>query len=349
MKVSFVSSQAISQAMRYQMMRMQTDLVKANKEMVTLRVADPGLVLGGRTGVAVSLQREIERLEGLIDSNALASSRLDSIQVGLKQITDDAGDLIGHFMTAYSGASDPKIAKQEAESMLSMLTSVLNGNLNGEHLYAGINTDVKPLADFLDPTSQNRIEFDLAFNTYFGFDADDPAAEFIAAADMKDFLDTVIEPQIVGAGWAANWSTATDQQITSRITLTETAQTSVSANIPGFRKLAMAAATIAATFGGPLGRGARDAALDKATELLGQVIVELGSQQGYTGITQQRIEKANERMSMQIDLFKLSLHSLEGIDEYEVATRVSGLMAQLEISYSLTARMQQLSLLKYLR
>lgn len=348
MKVSFVSSQAISQAMRYQMMRVQADLLKSNKEMATLRVADAGLALGGRTGLAVSLQREVERLDGLIDSNALAMSRLDSIQVGLKQLTDASGDLIGHLMTAYNGAADPKIAKQEAESVLAMLTSVLNGNLSGEHLYAGINTDVKPLADFLDPTSTNRIEFDQAFNTYFGFDADDPAAEFIDAADMTDFLDTVIEPQIVGAGWATYWSTATDQEITSRITLTETAQTSVSANIPGFRKLAMAAATIAATFGGPLSEGARDAALDKATKLLGEVVVELGSQQGYTGITQQRIEKANERMSMQIDLFKLSLSGLVGVDEYEVATRVSGLMAQLEISYSLTARMQQLSLLKFL-
>jgi len=348
MKVSFVSSQAISQAMRYQMARMQTDLVKANKEMVTLRVADPGLALGGRTGISVSLHREIERLNGLIDSNALATSRLDSIQVGLRQLTEATGDLLAAFTTAYSGASDPKIAKQEAEAVLATLTSVLNGNLNGEHLYAGINTDVKPLANFLDPTSQNRIEFEQAFVTAFGFAPDHPDAEFIDAADMKDFLDNVIEPQIVGAGWEAYWSTATDQEITSRITLTETAQTSVSANIPGFRKLAMAAATIAATFGGPMGNGARDAALDKAIALLGEVVNDLGSQQGYTGITQQRIERANERMSMQIDLFKISLNNLEGVNEYEVATRVSGLMAQLEISYSLTARMQQLSLLKFL-
>lgn len=348
MKVSFVSSQAISQAMRYQMLRMQADLVKANKEVATLRVADVGLEIGGRAGIAVSLHREIERLENLKDSNQLAMSRLDSIQVGLKQLTDVAGDLTGAFLTAYGGASDPEIAKREAESALAMMTSVLNGNLDGEHLFAGINTDVKPLADFLDPASPNRIAFEQAFDVHFGFGPNDPAAEFIAAADMTDFLESVVEPQILGAGWGTHWSTATDQQITSRITLTETARTSVSANVAGFRKLAMATAIVAATFGGPLGQGARDAVLDKATALLGEVVKDLGSEQGYAGITQQRIERASERMSMQIDLFTTSLSGLEGVNEYEVSTRVSGLMAQLEISYSLTGRMQQLSLLKYL-
>jgi flagellar hook-associated protein 3 FlgL len=73
MKVSFVSSQAISHALRYQMLRMQADLIKAEKEALSGRVADVGLALGARTGLSVSMNREIERLEGLADSNQLAS------------------------------------------------------------------------------------------------------------------------------------------------------------------------------------------------------------------------------------------------------------------------------------
>jgi flagellar hook-associated protein 3 FlgL len=42
------------------------------------------------------------------------------------------------------------------------------------------------------------------------------------------------------------------------------------------------------------------------------------------------------------------LNNLEGVDPYEASTRVSGLMAQIELSYSLTARLQQMSLLKFL-
>jgi len=38
----------------------------------------------------------------------------------------------------------------------------------------------------------------------------------------------------------------------------------------------------------------------------------------------------------------------ENVDSYEVATRVSLLTNQLEASYTLTARLQQLSLVKFL-
>ena len=88
MKVSFVSSQAISQAMRYQTSRLQSDLVKTTKEMSTLRVADIGLALGARSSISVSLHREIDRLNGIVDSNELAATRLKATQIGLKELTD---------------------------------------------------------------------------------------------------------------------------------------------------------------------------------------------------------------------------------------------------------------------
>jgi flagellar hook-associated protein 3 FlgL len=348
MKVSFVSSQAISHALRYQMLRMQADLIKAEKEALSGRVADVGLALGARTGLSVSMSREIERLEGLADSNQLAASRLASTQLGLQQLTTEAQELLSTFATAVADIADPAIAKQQADGALAMLTSVLNSNLNGEHLFAGINTDVRPLNDFLDPASPNRTAFDTAFQTYFGFAVDDPAAAGITPADMDNFLATMVEPQFLGAGWNTSWSSATDQQIVSRITLTETAQTSVSANITAFRKLAMAAATVSALFQGELTSDVRGTILTRVAELTGEAITDLAIQQSQTGITQKRIESASERMSMQVDLFTTSISDLEGVDEYEAATRVSSLLAQIEISYSLTARMQQLNLVRYL-
>jgi flagellar hook-associated protein 3 FlgL len=49
-----------------------------------------------------------------------------------------------------------------------------------------------------------------------------------------------------------------------------------------------------------------------------------------------------------VDLFQNNISDLEGVDPYEAATRVSLLQQQIETSYALTARMQQLSLVKYL-
>jgi flagellar hook-associated protein 3 FlgL len=348
MKVSFVSSQAITQALRYQTSRIQGDLNNALKEMNTLRVADTGLALGARTSVSVTLHREIDRLNSLVDSNKLAASRLEMTQIGLRQLTDAASELLTDYSTALSDTSDPAIVQQQAEKALALMSSVLNANVNGENIFAGINTDVTPFNDFLDPTSPNRVAFDTAFQTYFGFAAGDPAAAGITAADMDTFLTTVVEPQFFGPGWESNWSHATDQQITSRITLTETAQTSVSANITGFRQLAMAAATVAATFSSTMSAEGRKAVVERAFSLVGQAVPELANQQGYTGIVEQRLTSASERLSMQIDLFTKGIQDLEGIDELQAASRVTGLKTQLEISYQLTASMQQLSLLKYL-
>ncbi|MEO3384876.1 flagellar hook-associated family protein [Mesorhizobium sp. CAU 1741] len=348
MKVSFVSTQAITQAMRYQMARMQTDLVSANKEAVTFRVADRGLALGARTGMSVSFHRDIDRLKGLTDSNELAASRLASTQVILNQMKDDADSLLSAFTTALSSASDPNIAKDQAEVFIASMTSSLNAHLNGEHLFAGINTDVKPLDDFLDPASTSATEFNELFEGHFGFYPDDTDVSDITAAEMEDFLDNVVEPYFMGTGWTDHWSSATDQQIVSRITLTETAETSVSANIDPFRKLAMAAATISVLVGRDLQSTTKSALLEKAISDLGAGISGIANQTGYTGITEQRIDRANERMSMQVDIISKSLIDIEGVDESEAAVKVNGLIAQIELSYTLTSRMQQMSLLKFL-
>lgn len=345
MKVSFVSTQAITQAMRYQMARMQTELVAANKEAVTFRVADRGLALGARTGMSVSFHRDIDRLKGLTDSNELAATRLSSTQVILNQMKDDADSLLSAFTTALSSASDDKIAKDQANVFLASMTSSLNGHLNGEHLFAGINTDVKPLDDFLAPGSVAQTEFEnLMAANLPGY----PDLSNLDEADLADFLDNVVEPYFMGAGWTDHWSSATDQQIVSRITLTETAETSVSANIAPFRKLAMAAATVSMMIDRGMPGTTQALLIERAIADLGEGITGIANQTGYTGITEQRISRANERMSMQSDIINKSLIDIEGIDESAAAVKVNGLIAQIELSYTLTARMQQMSLLKFL-
>jgi len=51
---------------------------------------------------------------------------------------------------------------------------------------------------------------------------------------------------------------------------------------------------------------------------------------------------------MQADLFKRTQIDMVGVDEFEAGTRLTSLLAQIETSYTLTARIQQLSLLKFI-
>ncbi len=349
MKATFISSNSVSQAMRQQMMRMQLDLTRAETEMVTLRLADPGLTLGARTSQVVSLKRDVDRLGGLVDSNGLITSRLSSSQTALKQVADLATGLMPSLTAAYSGSVDPKIPVAEAKSALAQMTSIMNTAQNGEYLFAGINTDVKPLNDFSDPASAARVAFETSFQDHFGFPLGSPAAASIGAAEMNVFLADIVEPQFFGPDWNANWSNASDQTITARITLNETSSASVSANSDGIRKLAMATTIVSMLGeGGVEGQGWQ-AVIGRAIELVGEAASDLGTLQGQVGIVEQRVANASERLSMQIDLFKRTASDLEGVDPYEASTRISNLMAQVETSYTLTARIQQLSLVRFLR
>jgi flagellar hook-associated protein 3 FlgL len=348
MKTTFISSQAVSNAMRYQVMAMQQELTTAQTEVTTGKLADPGVTLGSRTGQAVSLSRDVDRLNGLVDSNNLISTRLTATQDALGQVNDLTQTFLSALTADKGSGVAPTVTQNAAQSALSSVTSILNSSVNGEYIFAGINTDVQPIDDFNASGSPAKQALDDSFQTYFGFAPTDPAAANITASQMNDFIDNVVSPQFLGSGWDANWSKATDQPITSRISLNETAQTSVSANSVGVKKFMMAAAMVSDFMQGNLSEGARDALIDKASGLVTDSLTDSASQQAQLGLTQNKVSGATDRINSQVDLFQRNLQDLEGVDPYEASTKITSLLNQIETSYSLTARIQQLSLVNFL-
>lgn len=353
MKTSFISTHSTSQSVRTQLIKMQLELVKTEKEVVSGRAADAGLHLGARTGQLVSVERDIDRIKSVMDSNELVLSRLSATQAGLTTLTKTAQTFQSTMTAASSGAVQNEILLSEARTAIVKMVGVLNSSLNGENLFAGINTDVEPIKDFFapsppDPHSAAQTAMETAFQAQFGFAHDSPAAATVTAADMRTFLDTVMEPQFTGADWNVNWSNASDTTITARITLNETTSASVSANEAGIRKLAAAAAFISVFMDGNLNELARDAVIAASTSLVGQAVTDLAQTQAKTGILEQRVTAASERLSMQVDIFSGKVNDLAGIDPYEASTRVQALLAQIETAYTLTNRMSQLSLVRYL-
>jgi flagellar hook-associated protein 3 FlgL len=348
MKAISVSSAAMSNAMRYQQMRMQTDLVKATKESSTGKVADVGLTLGGRTTQAVTFSRDLDRLNGIIDSNALVAARLTSTQDSLGQLSDVAQSFLSALTSAVSGDSSTSITQSAGASALQQMTGILNTSVNGEYLFAGTNTDVKPVDDYMAAGSPAKAALDASFVAYFGFTQNDPAAANITAAQMDDFITTSVEPQFLGSGWQGTWSNATDKQITSRIALNETTETSVSANEVGIRKLAMAAAMVTNLLSSNMSQAARTSVTSRAETLVGEAIGGIVQVRSEAGLAQKRVSDASDRMKTQVDLFERHILDLEGVDPAEAATRVANLTQHIETSFALTARLQQLSLLNYL-
>ena len=112
----------------------------------------------------------------------------------------------------------------------------------------------------------------------------------------------------------------------------------------------MAAATVFDLFDttSQVGLTARKTLLNRAVSLVGEGIADVANLAAKTGIVENRVKNASDRINMQTDLLQKNIIDLEAVDPYEASTRVSTLLQQIESSYALTARIQQLSLVKFL-
>lgn len=350
MKTSFISNLSVQSAMRSTINQVQAELIQSQKEVVTGRHYNIGQELGGTTTRALDLRRERDMMDNLMATNSVVTQRLSSSQMALETISN-AGQTALNTYVALAGSTDSTQLSTAVQTLTNVIDSVVdaaNTSVNGEYIFAGINTDVKPMADYMTDEAGARTAFDTAFTAYFGFNKDDAQAEFITPTQMQDFLDIVIEPMFTGGPeWATTWSTASDTPMTSRISRTEVVQSSVSINEDGFKQLAYATVIGIELLNLPISSDTRAIVSDKAIEFMGKAIYGVDSQRGLLGLSENRVSMANEVLQAQVDIVKLNLDDLEGVDVYEASTRITALTNQMEISYNLTARISELSLVNY--
>lgn len=350
MKTSFISNLAIQNSMRMTISRGQVEIQKLQEEVVTGRFADIGLSLGAKTSTSVSHHRDVQRLETIQDSNALVTQRLSTSQLSLAAMSDAAQQMLEAFIVANGTDDEPKlnVMRRDVEASLELFTSSINTSVNGEYLFSGINTDVKPVDDYLEPGSGAKAAFDTLFLGHFGFTQDDPAAAGITTAQMDNFIDNVLEPEFMGPNWNTNWSSASDTNISSRIRTNEVVDSSANANGTGMRSFALAAIIGIELMDSPISSEVRASVNENAIEYAGQAVTGIDNERSNLGVSENRVAKANEAIEAQVRIMKLHLNDIEGVDGYEASTRMQSLLTQVETSYTLTARIQQLNLMNYL-
>jgi flagellar hook-associated protein 3 FlgL len=350
MKTSFISSLAAQNSMRMTIQRSQVEIQKLQTEVVTGRYADIGEALGASVSRSVTLNREVLRLDTIKDSNSLVTQRLSASQLALGEMSTQAQDLLEAFISVNSSndANRLSVADQEIRNALSAFTSAANTSSNGEFLLGGVNTDTKPLTDYQAAGNPAKATFDTAFLTHFGFAQTDPAAAGITVADMDDFLTNTLEPLFTGPQWNTDWSTASDSNVTSRISRTELVESSANANEEGIRKFALAAVMGLELLSAPISDEVRALVNSRAIQHAGEGVNKIDNIRSKLGISENRVNKANIALEAQIQIFELHVADLEEVDAYEASTRMKALLAQVETSYQLTARLQQLSLTNFL-
>lgn len=259
-----------------------------------------------------------------------------------------AQDLLNSLLQGDGSTSNASTIQASGESDLKGLISSLNSTLNGDYIFGGTNTSKQPIADYYATGAANKAAVDTSFLAAFGMPQTSPGVSAISGASMQSFLDTQFAPLFQGAKWSSNWSSASSQTLTSQISEGQAANTSVTANNLAFQQLAQAYTMVADLGTQNLNSSALQAVTNTARSLLTSAISNLVDLQASVGMVQSNVSSATNQMSLQMNILSAQIGNLESVNTYEVATRVTDLQTQIETSYSLTARLQQLSLVKYL-
>jgi flagellin-like hook-associated protein FlgL len=449
MRTTFVSTLALWNSSKTSLDKLQTGLVKANKELVTGRESDVGLKLGYKTGQTLSLRQDRAEIDALIDSNASILLRMKSSTTALDQVRSNADKFMDALIaTPLSSSSVPTLMYQAKANLQSMISS-MNSTVGGQYIFGGINSQEKPVNDYsggtpplranvsiplpglsdgdvikfrvgggldqifnvtagmtvddlvtsinaavtatpstlsgveasrdpvtgnlvlksTDPTGNTdvtgsfkdgagtpvegsvtrspRAAIASAFRSTFGFGVNDAAVSTITPDAMKAFLDGPYAALFEGDNWK-DWSNASSQNIQSRISTKEKVEASANANDPGIQKMAMAYTMIFDLGLDRLGERTREALVNKAIATFSEATTGVTTMQSKLGAVQEKVEEADERMSLQKDIFDAKIIHLEAVDPAEAKVRVDRLMTQIQTSYSLTAQLKSMSLINYL-
>ncbi|MBB3808011.1 flagellar hook-associated family protein [Pseudochelatococcus contaminans] len=382
MASNFVSTYNLLNGPRAYARSAQADITRFGKEVVEARYADVGLVLGAKTGHSTILYQELARIEGFTTSNGLASGRLDMTQAALTEIREAGEDMMATLVGLPTNDLGSATIKGEAERVLKAMTDKLNSAYAGQQLFSGIKTDTAPMTQDAG-TAQVTAAFDnfkTAFQTYWtdsGKAAETGQAvatvNDIGAEELSLFLNPVdpttipaskgvpfielatavwngarLDQEFNDANWQ-NWSSASNTAITSRISASETITTSISANDSSFRGLARAYSVLAVLPADEFNENAFKEVVSYAIKELGLATEGVTIVQAGLGSAQTRVKTINESLATQKTLLQKNISDLEGVDPAAAKVSLDAAELQLNLAYALTARLQSLSLLNYIK
>jgi flagellar hook-associated protein 3 FlgL len=218
--------------------------------------------------------------------------------------------------------------------------------VSGVHLFGGTNQSDVPLPDYEGNSGAAQVTS--SFSNTFGFPLGDPATATLTSAQLSSWLDGDFAAQFAPASWEASFSNAESTPMSVRVGKQHRIELPTTANHAAIRQVYAALVSVAELSSGALNAEAFKTVVDHAAAELSSAVQGLGDMQAELGVSQKALTDAKENLKMRKNWLTQAIQTSEQVDPYEAATRVNGLMNQLEASYSVTGRISRLSLLNYL-
>ena len=236
------------------------------------------------------------------------------------------------------------------------LIATANTSVNGQYVFGGINSGSPPLTNYFAAPNAAQTAIQGAFSSYLAGLSPPATPGNVTATQMQTssslspaFTSQFQEPPAWSAA-GSNWSSASSTNITSNISPTDDDHLlQTNANQSGFSQLAEAYTMLNEFTGTSINPSALQVVANQASSLIGQALTSLTTTEATIGAAQQRVTDANTHMSAQSTILQTQINNLDAADPYQASTLVANtLNTQIQTAYSLTAQLQQLSLVKYL-
>lgn len=338
MPVISVGDMAQQMMMARRTSSVKSDLDRLAYELGSGRKSDVAASLKGDFNVLAGVERQLSVLQGYEVATTDAEVFTQTAQNTLEMVQNVAGDLARDLLSATQSnlpASTDTVARSARNDFEAMVTA-LNGRAADRQLFGGTATDGASLMSAEDMMTDLKAAV--------------TAAGVVTPSDLFAAVDDYF--MTAGGGFETNAYTGSTTDLAPfRLNDSDTAQYNIRADNTALRQAmrdsALASLAVDPTLNFSLSE--KQTILGEAgTRLLGgqDDIVAVRAELGFN---QERIENAIASNSAQRSSMLMTQSDLLGADQTEVAGQLQAVQVQLEMVYTITARLSQLTLANYIR
>ncbi|MGR3659915.1 MAG: flagellin [Paracoccaceae bacterium] len=327
---------SVSYQNRRQNFELKTTLQRLSQELVSGQRADIATIITGDFTPIATLERSLKTTLAYTTVTAEATLLAASMQTALEHIQNTSSELATSLLVAGTSADSLILntTASDAKSKFGAALSALNVRVADRYAFSGVTTNTPAFAD--ETTILDALQLVVSTET--------------TAQGVKDILDSWFDD--AGGGFETIAYTGSDTKLGSiKISSENTVDLSTTAADVAIREvlkgLAMATFMSEGTFSGTPKERTKLAIA--AGEKLHSAQYDLTALRANLGSAEASIDNVTANNSAQTAALEIARIDLTVIDPYQVATQLENISTQLEVFYTVTARLSRMSLAEYLR
>ncbi|MEL7115911.1 MAG: flagellin [Pseudomonadota bacterium] len=316
--------------------RIKSDISRLSQELATGQKTDLKTPSGNELVKYASLEASIKTLQAYSFSATQASLIAETAQASLEVVQDLTSSIGPNLIVAGNTGTEPMLTVNaaDAKSKFQSVVSALNARIGDRSLFAGdgvsgpaLSTADEILANLSSAVAGSASVTDLVNAVDVWFDT--AGGGFENTAYLGSTSD--LSPFLLGRGETASLDIRADNE-------------GIRETIKGY---AMAALVDEGLFAGS--QNERAQVLRLAGERLIDANDALGDTRARLGLNEAQIDQSRARTASEIAALERTRADLVAVDPYRVATELQAAETQLEMLYTVTARLSRLSLVDFLR